>query len=165
MARRGVGPGFYRKEDEPGPNPQLPLTIRRNQMSQTTSEAAKAFIKAKEALEAAEAVKAAAEAELKLAYATAGIDMTVVDGIKVTISESSRSSFDADILAGLVKPAIFKKVTKTVIDADKLRAAIKTELIAEDVADAATKKTSFTRILVTPVTVESKSANRAISAA
>ena len=127
----------------------------------TTTQAAKAYIEAKEALEAAEAAKQAAEAELKLAYATAGIDMTVVDGIKVTISESSRSSYDVDTLASLIKPALLKKVTKLVVDADKLRAAVKTELIAEDVADAACKKSTFTRILVTPVSVESKSANRA----
>lgn len=131
----------------------------------TPSSAAQAYIAAKEALEAAEAAKQAAEAALKLAYATAGIDMTVVDGIKVSITESSRSTFDVEILAGLVKPAIFKKVTKLTVDADKLRAAVKTELIAQDVADAATKKTEFTRIMVTPVSSESKSANRASSAA
>lgn len=131
----------------------------------TTTQAAKAYIEAKEALEAAEAVKQAAEAELKLAYATAGIDMTVVDGIKVSITESSRSTFDVDALSSLIKPALLKKVTKLVVDADKLRAAVKTELIAEDVADAACKKTTFTRILVTPVSVESKSANRESSAA
>jgi hypothetical protein len=91
--------------------------------------------------------------------------MTVVDGVKVTISESSRSSYDVEILSGLVKPAIFKKVTKLTVDADKLKAAVKTELIAQDVADAATKTTSFTRILTTPVSVESKSANRVSSAA
>lgn len=127
----------------------------------TTTQAAKAYIEAKEALEAAEAAKQAAEAALKLAYATAGIDMTVVDGIKVTISESSRSSYDVDVLSSLIKPALLKKVTKLVVDADKLRAAVKTELIAEDVADAACKKSTFTRILVTPVSVESKSATRA----
>lgn len=129
-------------------------------MSATSTQAAKAYIEAKEALEAAEAAKASAEAALKLAYATEGIDMTVVDGVKVSITESSRSSFDVDILASLIKPTLLKKVTKLAVDADKLRAAVKTELIAEDVADAATKKTTFTRILVTPVTVQSKSASR-----
>ncbi len=163
MARRGVGPGFYRKEDEPGP---IPICHKRfGGIMTTPDQAAKAFIAAKEAFEAAEAAKKEAESQLKLAYAQSGIDMTVVDGIKVTISESSRSSYDADILAGLIKPALFKKVTKVAVDADKLKAAVKTELIAQDVADAATKTTSFTRILVTPVTVESKSANRATSAA
>jgi predicted RNA-binding protein associated with RNAse of E/G family len=83
----------------------------------------------------------------------------------VTISESSRSSYDADILAGLIKPGLFKKVTKVAVDADKLKAAVKTELIAQDVADAATKTTTFTRILVAPVSAESKSTARATSAA
>lgn len=131
----------------------------------TPSQAAKAYIEAKEAAEAAEAALQAAKAELELAFATAGTDKAVVDGIKVSVVETSRSSYDLDILSGLVKPAILKKVTKTVVDADKLKAAVKTELIAQDVADAATKKSAFTRINVTPVAVESKSANRASSAA
>lgn len=163
MARRRVGVGFYR-EDELDPASSKAINDSGGIMF-TADQAAKAFIAAKEALEAAEAAKKEAEAQLKLAYATSGIEMTVVDGVKVTISESSRSTYDIDILAGLVKPAIFKKVTKLTVDADKLKAAVKTELIAEDVADAATKKSSFTRILVTPVSVESKSANRASSAA
>lgn len=164
MARRRVGVGFYRK-DELDPASSKAINDSGGIMSVSADQAAKAFIAAKEALEAAEAAKKEAEAQLKLAYATSGIEMTVVDGVKVTISESSRSTYDIDILAGLVKPAIFKKVTKLTVDADKLKAAVKTELIAEDVADAATKKSSFTRILVTPVSVESKSANRVSSAA
>lgn len=163
MARRRVGVGFYRK-DELGP-----ITSTGQQDSggimTTADQAAKAFIAAKEALEAAEAAKKEAESQLKLAYTKSGIEMTVVDGIKVTISESSRSSYDADILAGLIKPALFKKVTKVAIDADKLKAAVKTELIAQDVADAATKTTTFTRILVAPMSAESKSTARATSAA
>jgi hypothetical protein len=164
MARRRVGVGFYRK-DEPGPKSSKSHQHDSGGIMITADQAAKAFIAAKEALEAAEAAKKEAESQLKLAYATAGIEMTVVDGVKVTISESSRSSYDVEILSGLVKPAIFKKVTKLTVDADKLKAAVKTELIAQDVADAATKTTSFTRILTTPVSVESKSANRVSSAA
>jgi len=164
MARRVVGVGFYRM-DELGPITSTGQQDSGGIMTTTPDQAAKAFIAAKEALEAAEAAKKEAESQLKLSYATAGIDMTVVNGTKVTISESSRSSYDADILAGLIKPALFKKVTKVAIDADKLKAAVKTELIAQDVADAATKTTTFTRILVAPVSAESKSTARATSAA
>ena len=80
----------------------------------TPDQAAKAFIAAKEALEAAEAAKKEAESQLKLAYAQSGIDMTVVDGIKVTISESSRSSYDADILAGGIDQAHFARINAVV---------------------------------------------------
>lgn len=134
-------------------------------MSQSPDAAAKAFIAAKEALEAAEAAKKEAEAQLKLAYASAGVDMTVVDGVKVTISESSRSAYDVEILRGLVKPTMFKQLTRSVVDADMLRACVDAGLVSADVADAATTKTSFTRVLISRVSVKSKSADRASSAA
>lgn len=127
----------------------------------TPDQAARLYIEAKEAVEAAEAAKEAAESTLKLAYATAGIEMTVVDGVKVSLTKSYRSTYSVEILSGLIKASIFKKVTKVVVDGDKLRAAVKTELIAEDVADAATSKTEYTRIMVTPVSAQSKSADRA----
>lgn len=131
----------------------------------TPSQAAKAYIEAKEAAEAAEAALKAAKAELEVAYAAAGTDKAIVDGVKVTVTETSRSTYDADVLSGLVKPTILKKVTKLTVDATKLRAAIATELIAQDVADAATKTSTFTRVDIVAVSAESKSANRASSAA
>lgn len=121
-----------------------------------TITAAQQYIAAKQALEAAEKAKAAAEALLKEAYAKTGVTFEIVDGTKVALIEAERTGYDADLLAGLVKPAVLKKVTKMAVDAKKFRAAVEIGTITPEVADAVTTATPYTSVRVTALSAEAK---------
>lgn len=130
-----------------------------------TTQAASAFIAAKEALELAEKAKAQAEAIMKEAYAKAGITFEIVDGVKVAIEEKGRANYDAEALAELVSKPLFKLVTKQVIDGKKFKEAISLGKIESDVADAVTTTTEYTSIRVTPVSADAKAEVRKANAA
>lgn len=113
------------------------------------STAAKALLVAREALEVAEKAKAEAEAILKEALARAGVDFAIADGMKVAVVHGERPAYDAEALHDLVSPAVFKKVTKSVIDGKKFKSAVEIGVIKADVADAVTKVTPYEQIRVT----------------
>lgn len=112
----------------------------------STMSAAQAWIKAKDALEEAKKIKAQADALLKEAYAKAGVTFEVVDGVKISLIEGTRTSYDSEALAGLVSAPVYKMVTKPVIDSEMFEAAVKTGKIKPEVAQAVTSETSYTQI-------------------
>lgn len=125
-----------------------------------TTQAATAFIQAKEALEQAEKAKAQAEALLKEAYAKAGVDFTIVDGVKVAVIEAVRESYDAETLAEMVSGALYKLVTKPTVDSKKFRSAVDLGKIKPEVAEAVTKQTPYTSVRISPVSAEAKHESR-----
>jgi hypothetical protein len=125
-----------------------------------TTQAAKAFIQAKEALEQAEKAKAQAEAILKEAYAKAGVSFEVVDDVKVAVIEAERASYDAEALAEMVSSAVYKMVTKPSVDSKKFRSAVELGKIKQDVADAVTSVTPYTTVRVNPLSADAKAESR-----
>lgn len=113
------------------------------------------FLEASLAVKAAQALLDEIEARLTVAMQSGGVKSTVVDGHKITLVEGERSTHDATILADLVSPALFKSVTKPAIDSKKFKAAIELGKIANDIAEACTKRTPYTSIRITASTVES----------
>lgn len=114
----------------------------------TLANITKIYLEARAALDQAEKAKAQAEASLKEALAKAGTTFTVVDGKKVSLVEAERAKYDAQLLAQLVKPAVYKTVTKTEIDGKKLKAGIEVGTIKPDVAEAITTLTYYQQIRV-----------------
>jgi len=109
------------------------------------------YLAAKATAEAAEAAKKKAEADLKLAFATAGVEFYVADGRKVTITSKVRRTVDAAALMGMVSKAVFRRVVKEAIDMKKFDAAVEIGQITPEVADSATKNTEYAEVRVTDV--------------
>jgi hypothetical protein len=83
----------------------------------------------------AEKAKKEAETELRKALAQVGVSEVIVEGQSVQIVDVLTVSYDTDKLAQVVKPAVFKKVTKSVIDKDLMKSAIAVGLIDQITAD------------------------------
>lgn len=81
---------------------------------------------------------------------------SVIDGVQVSITTGTRRAFDADKLAMLVKPAIYKKVTKTVIDADLFEKAVGI-IIEQSVADEVTTVTTYSQVRTYNISPDAKS--------
>lgn len=107
------------------------------------------YLTARQALEDAEKAKAQAEAELKQAYAIAGIEFNIADGQKVALVRGERPKYDIATLASLVSPAVLKKVTKTEVDGKKFKAGIEIGIITPEVAEAVTTSTVYSQVRVT----------------
>lgn len=107
------------------------------------------YLTARQALEDAEKAKAQAEAELKQAYAIAGIEFNIADGQKVALVRGERPKYDIATLASLVSPAVLKKVTKTEVDGKKFKAGIEIGIITPEVAEAVTTATVYSQVRVT----------------
>ena len=107
------------------------------------------YLNARQALEDAEKAKAQAEAELKQAYAIAGIEFNIADGQKVALVRGERPKYDIATLASLVSPAVLKKVTKTEVDGTKFKAGIEIGIITPEVAEAVTTATVYSQVRVT----------------
>jgi hypothetical protein len=107
------------------------------------------LIKAREALEEAKKAEAQAVAELKLAFAQAGITYNVVDGVKVTVTRKSRPTYNAEALLNMVSAQAFKKVTKAVIDTKKFKSACEVGVIKPEVAEAITDVTEYDEVRIT----------------
>jgi hypothetical protein len=117
-------------------------------MSKLT-QAAQDFLAAKQALEAAEVAKNAAEQALKMEMEAAGVKMTVAGGIKVAIEEKNRIAYDVKKLKDLIGVSDFYTVTKPTVDAELLKAAVAMGHIPQSVVDAIAKTTSYTSIRTT----------------
>lgn len=128
-------------------------------MTASVEQATRLYLLAKEASAEAEKAKKEAETELRKALATAGITESVVDGVQVSITTGTRRAYDADKLAMLVKPAIYKKVTKTVIDADLLEKAVGI-IIEQSVADEVTTVTTYTQVRTYAISPEAKAKSK-----
>ena len=120
-------------------------------MALTPDQAARAIVAAKTAKAEAEKAYKQAEAELKEAFGKAGISFTVVDGEKVNLIESARSSYDANKLEHLVSPKVFNKVTVREVDAKLLKSAVEIGIIKSEVADQITEVKITSSVRVTAV--------------
>lgn len=124
-------------------------------MALTADQAARAIVLAKNAKAEAEKAYRQAEVELREAFEKAGVTFTVVDGAKVNLIESIRSTFDTEKLAQLVSPKIFKQVTVAKIDSDLFKSAVKIGVIKQDIADSVTEVKPVMSVKVTEVSVKS----------
>jgi hypothetical protein len=125
-------------------------------MALSIDQATRAYLLAKEESAQAEKAKKEAETELRKALATAGLSESVIDGVQVSIITGTRRAFDADKLAMLVKPATYKKVTKTVIDADLFEKAVGI-IIEQSVADEVTTVTTYSQVRTYNISPDAKS--------
>ena len=116
--------------------------------------ATKAYIEARKALEIAEAIKKQAEAEMKKALATEGVNFSIVDGVKVTVVQGERPNYDAEILRGLVDEATYSTVTKTAVDGSKMKSAVKVGMVSAEVAEAITTVTYYEQVRVVELVSE-----------
>ena len=116
--------------------------------------ATKAYIEARKALEIAEAIKKQAEAEMKKALATEGVNFSIVDGVKVTVVQGERPNYDAEILRGLVNEDTYNTVTKTAVDGSKMKSAIKVGMVSAEVAEAITTVTYYEQVRVVELVSE-----------
>lgn len=129
-------------------------------MTHSVEQATRLYLLAKEASAQAEAQKKEAEQALREALAIAGINTSVVDGIKVAIVDGQRKSYDADKLAMLVKPATYKKVTKPVVDGEMLESAVSVGIISQEVADTITKVTTYSQVRTTAISPDAKAKSK-----
>jgi len=122
--------------------------------AQSSTATAIAYLRAREAFEQAEKAKKQAEADLKLAFATEGIEFTVVDGQMVKIVNGERTNYDAEALADLISAVLYKKVTKPSVDSKKFLSAVDMGSIKPEVVEAVTSTTPYTQVRVTDVAKE-----------
>ena len=113
-----------------------------------------AYLKARRLFEEAEKAKKQAEAELKLAFASEGIDFTVVDGQMVKVVVGERTNYDAEALVNLISAVLYKKVTKPSVDSKKFQSAVDMGSIKPEVVEAVTSVTEYTQVRVTDVAKE-----------
>ena len=103
------------------------------------------YIAAREAKAEAEEALKKAESAMRLAMAADSVDSVIVDGVKVSLVEGRRPSYDVDKLQQMIKPNLFKTLVKMVVDGEKFKAAVKLGSLASDVAEACTRTLSTRR--------------------
>lgn len=118
-------------------------------MDKNLTEVTKTYIVARETAEAAEQAKKRAEVNLKEAFARAGIDANVVDGIKVAVNRKGRRTVDVGRLIDLVSRPLFKQVTKPTVDMKQFDAAVALGRITPEVAEAVTSSTEYDEVRLT----------------
>lgn len=104
-------------------------------MTLSAEQTARLFLNARQAFMEAEKAKKEAETELRKALASVGVSEVVVDGQSVQIVDVLTVTYDADKLAQVVKPTVFRKVTKAVVDKDLMKSALAVGLIDQLTAD------------------------------
>jgi hypothetical protein len=120
------------------------MTTTTERITVTLTQTTLDYIEAREARERAEQAEAQALANLKEAYAQAGVTYNVENGKKVSLIESTRAKYDAEKLATLVGPATLRKITKTEVDTSKFRSAVEIGLVKPEVVEAVTTYTVST---------------------
>jgi hypothetical protein len=128
------------------------MTTTTERITVTLTQTTLDYIEAREARERAEQAEAQALANLKEAYAQAGITSNVENGKKVSLIESTRAKYDAQKLATLVGPATLRKITKTEVDTSKFRSAVEVGLVKPEVVEAVTTYTVSTYAKVYEIT-------------
>jgi hypothetical protein len=129
-------------------------TRRENQMVSIQSNAAKQYLAALQAQEAATNAVATAKALLCEALEYAGDIAVEVDGQKVMMVEAIRRTFDAQALAGLVDEATFALVTKATVDSKAWDKARKQRLVSDEVEATIIKETPYIAIRVSDLAEE-----------
>ena len=104
-------------------------------MTLSAEQTARLFLNARQAFMEAEKAKKEAETELRKALASVGVNEVVVDGQSVQVVDVLTVTYDADKLAQVVKPTVFRKVTKAVVDKELMKSALAVGLIDQLTAD------------------------------
>jgi hypothetical protein len=119
-------------------------------------QTARAFLNARQAFQEAEKAKKEAETELRKALASVGVNEVVVDGQSVQVVDVVTVTYDADKLAQVVKPTVFRKVTKAVVDKELMKSAIAVGLIDQLTADEVSTVKPTTQVRVYALSPEAK---------
>jgi hypothetical protein len=112
----------------------------------------------------AEKAKKEAETELRKALGSLGVKECVVDEVSVQIVEVITTTYDADKLAQVVKPVVFRKVTKAVVDKELMKSAIAVGLIDQITADEVSTVKETTQVRVYPLSPDAKKSQSADTA-
>lgn len=125
-------------------------------MALSMEQTARAFLNARQAFQEAEKAKKEAETELRKALASVGVNEVVVDGQSVQVVDVVTVTYDADKLAQVVKPTVFRKVTKAVVDKELMKSAIAVGLIDQLTADEVSTVKPTTQVRVYALSPEAK---------
>ena len=125
-------------------------------MTLSAEQTARLFLNARQAFMEAEKAKKEAETELRKALASIGVNEIVVEGHNVQIVDVLTTSYDADKLAQLVKPTVFRKVTKSTVDKELMKSAIAVGLIDQLTADEVSTVKPSSQVRVYALSPEAK---------
>lgn len=125
-------------------------------MALSMEQTARAFLNARQAFQEAEKAKKEAETELRKALASVGVNEVVVDGQSVQVVDVVAVTYDADKLAQVVKPTVFRKVTKAVVDKELMKSAIAVGLIDQLTADEVSIVKPTTQVRVYALSPDAK---------
>jgi hypothetical protein len=113
------------------------------------NDATEAYLSARELAQDAEALRKAAEAEFVATLEDAGIDYGVTsDGVRVAVENRPRRTIDIGVLMECLTDEVIQQVIKTVVDTKAFDAAVKVNLIDENVADKAVRTDYSTQVRV-----------------
>lgn len=130
-------------------------------MALSMEQTARLFLNARQAFMEAEKAKKEAETELRKALAGIGVNEVVVDGQSVQVVDVVTVTYDADKLAQVVKPTVFRKVTKAVVDKELMKSAIAVGLIDQLTADEVSTVKPTTQVRVYALSPEAKKSQTA----
>lgn len=139
----------------PTPNEREDMKSHTGEINRAVTE----YLQAREDAAKADEVLKQAENAMRLAMAGASVQSAIVSGVKVSLVEGRRPSYDAEKLQQMVKPNLFKTLIKTVIDGEKFKAALKLGTLPQDIADACTKYSEYTQVRVTQATQAQETAS------
>ena len=125
-------------------------------MALSMEQTARLFLNARQAFQEAEKAKKEAETELRKALASVGVNDVVVDGQSVQVVDVVTVTYDADKLAQVVKPTVFRKVTKAVVDKDLMKSALAVGLIDQLTADEVSTVKPSSQVRVYALSPEAK---------
>lgn len=125
-------------------------------MALSMEQTARLFLNARQAFQEAEKAKKEAETELRKALASVGVNEVVVDGQSVQVVDVVTVTYDADKLAQVVKPTVFRKVTKAVVDKDLMKSALAVGLIDQLTADEVSTVKPSSQVRVYALSPEAK---------
>lgn len=117
----------------------------------STTSIVRQYLAARDALAEAEQAKAKAEAAMKEALASEGVDSLVVDGRKVTVTRKERLSVDVEALAAKVSRDWFRKLTAPAVKIAAFRSAVSLGSLPADLVDEVSTATVYDEVRVTAV--------------
>lgn len=113
------------------------------------NDATEAYLSARELAQDAEALRKAAEAEFVATLEDAGIDyVETSDGVRVAVENRPRRTIDINVLMEHLSDDVIQQIIKTAVDPKAFDAAVKVNLIDENVADKAVRTDYSTQVRV-----------------
>lgn len=112
------------------------------------SDVASIYLASKRARELAEKAEAEAKALVEREFALAGVVSVEVNGMKVSLVEAFRRSFDVEALRGLVSDSVFDAITKVAVEPKAWDKARKAGSIADIVENEVVSGTAYVRLQV-----------------